>query len=120
MFLTANFTTNELKCPCCGECKMDKEFMIKLQFTRSNCDFPFKVNSGYRCNKENKKVTKGKRSFGEHTNGTAVDISIKGRYDRYEILWYAMNTHYFRDISVGKTYIHLGKGRDMEGIGVYG
>ena len=46
--LTKNFTVNEMKCPCCGDCDMDQEFMENLQSLREICAFGFRINSAYR------------------------------------------------------------------------
>ena len=53
--ITKNFTTNEMKCPCCDKCEMDEGFMISLQDIRSRCGFGFRVNSAYRCKEYNNK-----------------------------------------------------------------
>ena len=47
--ITKNFTTDEMKCPCCGECEMDEKFMANLQRIREQCGFGFRINSAYRC-----------------------------------------------------------------------
>ena len=116
--LTKNFHSDELKCSCCGECHMDEEFMNKLQFVREQCNFGFKVNSGYRCKTHNEKVSK--RSMGDHARGLAVDIACTDRYKRALMLKYALATEYFKDIAIDKKFIHLGKGKNTQGIGVYG
>lgn len=116
--LTTNFDSKELDCPCCGECHMDKEYMNKLQYVREMCDFGFKINSGYRCPKHNAKVSK--KSMGDHSMGLAADISCKDRYKRALIVFYALSTEYFKDIAIDKTFIHLGKGKTNQGIGIYG
>jgi zinc D-Ala-D-Ala carboxypeptidase len=115
--ITKNFTSDEMKCPCCGECEMDREFMTALQQVRSECGFGFRVNSAYRCGEYNAKVSKNTR--GQHTTGQAVDISMKDRYKRYDIIMKAMNVEYFKDIAIAKTFVHLGKGNVKNGIGVY-
>ena len=115
--ITKNFTTDEMKCPCCGECKMDEEYMKALQDVRTACGFGFKVNSAYRCGKYNAKVSKNTR--GQHATGQAVDVSMKDRYKRYELLMKAIFSEYFKDIAIAKTFIHLGKGNVKNGVGVY-
>ena len=115
--ITKNFTTNEMKCPCCDACEMDEEFMRNLQEIRTACDFGFRVNSAYRCEEYNNKVSNNTR--GQHAKGQAVDISIKDRYKRYALLKEAIASEYFKDIAIAKTFIHLGKGNIKDGIGVY-
>jgi hypothetical protein len=80
--ITKNFTTNEMQCPCCDKCDMDEGFMISLQDVRSRCGFGFRVNSAYRCEEYNNKVSKNTR--GQHVTGQAVDISMKDRYKRFK------------------------------------
>ena len=115
--ITKNFTTNEMQCPCCNACKMDNEFMNNLQEVRELCNFGFKVNSAYRCEIYNNKVSSNSR--GQHAQGRAVDISIKDRYKRFLILKEAIAIGYFKDIAISKTFIHLGKGNVKNGVGVY-
>ena len=115
--ITKNFTINEMKCPCCGECNMDKEYMNALQDVRTACAFGFKVNSAYRCGKYNAKVSNNTR--GQHATGEAVDVSMKDRYKRYELLMKAIYSEYFKDIAISKTFIHLGRGNVKNGVGVY-
>ena len=117
MHLTKNFTSEEVACPCCGEASMDTEFMAKLQILRTHCGFPFVVTSGYRCKAHNDEVSPN--SQGDHTRGLAVDIKIKDRYKRATILQKALNIGYWKDIAIAKDFIHLGKGRTKQGIGVY-
>ena len=115
--LTKNFTVNEMKCPCCGECEMDAIFMEALQSIRDLCGFGFKVNSAYRCAEYNAKVSKNTK--GQHATGCAVDISMKDRYKRFKLLEEAIFCEYFKDIAIAKTFIHLGKGNIKNGVGVY-
>ena len=115
--ITKNFTVNEMKCPCCDKCNMDFEFMEELQRIRELCGFGFKVNSAYRCAKYNKKVSSNTR--GQHATGQAVDVSMKDRYKRYELLLKAIESKYFKDIAISKTFIHLGRGNVKNGVGVY-
>ena len=115
--ITKNFTTDEMKCPCCGECKMDEQFMANLQRVREQCGFGFKINSAYRCAEYNAKVSKNTK--GQHATGQAVDVSMKDRYKRYELLMKAIFSEYFKDIAISKTFIHLGRGNTKNGVGVY-
>ena len=115
--ITKNFTINEMKCPCCGKCEMDEEFMENLQKVREICGFGFRINSAYRCEKYNAKVSNNTR--GQHATGQAVDISMKDRYRRRNILKEAIMRGYFKDIAIAKTFIHLGRGNVKNGVGVY-
>ena len=115
--ITKNFTTDEMKCQCCDACEMDMEFMNNLQEVREKCGFGFRVNSAYRCDKYNAKVSKNTR--GQHSTGEAVDIKSTDRYRRHNILRQAIMCGYFKDIAIAKTFIHLGKGNVKNGVGVY-
>ena len=115
--ITKNFTTDEMKCPCCDACEMDKDFMVALQGVRTICGFGFRVNSAYRCEEYNNKVSSNTR--GQHVTGQAVDISMKDRYKRFALIKEAIDNGYFKDIAIAKTFIHLGKGNVKNGVGVY-
>jgi uncharacterized protein YcbK (DUF882 family) len=115
--ITKNFTTDEMKCPCCGECNMDEQFMANLQRVREQCGFGFKINSAYRCAEYNATVSKNTR--GQHSTGEAADISMKDRYKRFQLLQKAIECEYFKDIAISGTFIHLGKGNVENGVGVY-
>ena len=115
--ITKNFTTDEMKCPCCGKCEMDTEFMENLQRVREQCGFGFRVNSAYRCAEYNAKVSSNTR--GQHSTGQAVDVSMKDRYKIFALIKEAMECGFFKDIAIEKTIIHLGTGNVKNGIGVY-
>jgi len=115
--ITKNFTTKEMRCPCCNKCDMDDEFMRNLQEVRTICGFGFRVNSAYRCEMYNNKVSNNTR--GQHATGQAADISMKDRYKRFSLLKEAIKCGYFKDIAIAKGFIHLGRGNIKNGIGVY-
>lgn len=117
--MTKNFTEKEMACPCCGVQRMKQDFMEKLQKVRDLCGFPFKVNSAYRCSKYNEEVTKGKITMGDHIRGLACDIKIRDRYQRAEVVMQLLNSSYFLDVAVAKNYIHIGKGKAIQGLGIY-
>ena len=115
--ITKNFTTDEIKCPCCNACEMDVKFMATLQRIREQCGFGFRVNSSYRCEEYNNKISKNTK--GQHITGEAVDISMKDRYKRFTLIYMAVDIDYFKYIAISKTFIHLGKGNVKNGVGVY-
>ena len=98
--ITKNFTTDEMKCPCCNNCEMDVEFMANLQRIREQCGFGFRINSAYRCAEYNAKVSKNTK--GQHATGQAVDVSMKDRYKRYEILMKAIYAEYLKILQFQK------------------
>lgn len=76
-----NFTYAEMRCKESFICKMDDEFMDKLQTLRENVGFPLYITSAYRDvthSIEAKKIEEGKSKGGTHTLGCAVDIKIQG------------------------------------------
>jgi uncharacterized protein YcbK (DUF882 family) len=115
--ITENFTTNEMKCPCCGKCDMDSSYMADLQEIRTICGFGFRVNSGYRCKSHNARVSKKSRN--DHTRGRAADIHMTNRYKRSTLLKYLLGSGYFCDIAIAKTFIHIGRGKSKPGMGIY-
>ena len=115
--ITKNFTEDELKCTCCGKVAMDSAFMAYLQEIRELCGFGFKVNSGYRCESHNAKVSKNSRN--DHTRGKAADIHMTNRYKRSTLLKHLLDSGHFLDIAIAKTFIHIGRGRSKPGVGIY-
>ena len=47
MYITENFTTNEMACSCCNKSEMNEEFMRILQSVRDEMQRPLKITSGY-------------------------------------------------------------------------
>lgn len=70
------FKESEFACACCGESKMDAEFMRKIVNLRRAIG-PIIINSGYRCEAHNKAVGGGKYSV--HLEGKAADIKVMGK-----------------------------------------
>lgn len=75
--LTKNFSKKEMACSCCGESKMDLDFIIRLQTLRELCGFTFIISSGYRCAKHNADVSSTGEQ-GPHTTGMACDVKVSG------------------------------------------
>jgi len=82
---------------------MDETFLSMLDEARTLANIPFKINSGYRTEKHNKKV-KGV-SGSSHTRGYAADIKCIDSNSRFIIL-NALITVGFNRIGVYKTFIH--------------
>jgi len=49
-----------------------------------------------------------------------VDIHCNDRNKRARFLMHLLVNSYFKDIAIAKTFIHIGKGRSHQGLGVYG
>ena len=103
------FNRSEFACPCCGLDNVDPSFIAKLNKGRELLEFPFKINSGCRCSRHNRKV---KGSFlSAHlpadSDGKcrAADISITDSSKRFKFLVWAIST--FNRIGIGKNSIHV-------------
>tara|TARA_R110000787_G_scaffold70091_1_gene155822 strand:- start:15945 stop:16298 length:354 start_codon:yes stop_codon:yes gene_type:complete len=83
--------------------KMDKDFLLKLDFARELAGIPFKINSGFRTKKHNQIV--GGRFGSSHLKGLAADIGYTGSRERYLILHSLLKAGINR-VGVGKTFIH--------------
>jgi zinc D-Ala-D-Ala carboxypeptidase len=65
------FPIPELTCRCgCNRCIMDESFMGRIEAAREKCDFPWIVDSAYRCDKHDKEI----RGDGNHPTGEAIDV----------------------------------------------
>lgn len=110
-----NFTEEEFKCKHTGKCKMDKNFMRKLQDLRTECGFPFIITSGYR--DKTHPIEAKKRRGGEHTIGKAADIAISGK-NVIRLLVLA-DKHGFKRFGIKQhgegRFIHLGTALPSEG-----
>ena len=98
--------------------KMDKEFLIKLDYARGIAGIPFKINSGYRTQSRNKLV--GGRVGSSHLKGLAVDIGYYGSRERFLIISALMQVGITR-FGIGKTFIHtdVDKAKDPDVIWLY-
>lgn len=96
------FTYDELKCPCCGECKVTEEAFSMLYVARVIAGTRFKINSGYRCLKHNEE--EGSTSL-NHPEGVAFDIHCTESWLRIKII-VGLILAGFRRIGLHKTFIH--------------
>ena len=105
--VTANFTSAELACPCCGRCKMDEEFMRKVQVLRDIVGFPLVPVSGYRCREYNASL-KGAAEKSQHPEGKAIDFRVRNLTGarRYLLIKTAFLLG-FVGIGIGKKQFHV-------------
>ena len=101
-----------LACPCCGERKMDVDFMNALDDMRAQLGEPFAINSGYRCSLYNAQIS-STGGTGPHTYGRAVDIAADSRL-KFLILEAAIRWGWTR-IGIGKNFIHIDNLGEAEG-----
>ncbi len=109
------FTIEEMKCPCCGECHMDAEFIKRLDAARAVSGIPYPVNSGYRCEAHNK--AEGSTS-NNHTKGVATDIQCVVGHNRLRIVQ-GLLTAGFKRIGIANTFIHADTNNDAPSIWLY-
>lgn len=83
---------------------MDPNFMERLQRTRDICDFPFDIDSGWRCFEHNKAIGGGKNSY--HLKGRAADIAAITLFHRRKIFQAAVKSG-FKGFGLGKNFMHL-------------
>ena len=71
------FSEDEVKCKHTGLCKMDDDFMHKLDIIREEVGVPFIVTSAYR--DKTHPIEAKKKTPGAHASGKAIDILIRGK-----------------------------------------
>ena len=98
-----NFEDSEFNCSCCGENKMDWEFLLLLDRAREIALVPFVINSGYRCPNHNNEVGSTSRN---HVEGKAADIACTNGWKRLRIIRALMGVG-FQRIGIHKEFIHV-------------
>ncbi len=78
------FVREEFLCRCCGEERIARELVLKLDDARRIAGIPMIVNSGYRCPKHNREVDGFATS--SHLRGYAADISTPDHQTRFKIV----------------------------------
>ena len=73
---TKNFKVSEFACHCCEQNKIEQSVLNICQKIRDELGAPVHINSGYRCQKHNAKVSKTSNS--QHIYGKAADLSCVG------------------------------------------
>ena len=101
------FEKSEFACSCCGESKMDREFVFHLDFIRGRLHFPLRVNSGYRCPDHNERVSSTGRT-GPHTTGKAADLGVFGR-QAHELIREALVYRWFTGLGVNQRGAHASR-----------
>lgn len=108
--LYPNFEAWEFKCPCCSQENMQHDFMKKLQKARDIANVPFKILSGYRCERYNNQLVADKRykasPDSSHKKGIACDVEIKDSTTRYKIMK-AMFDAGFKRMGEKSSFVHV-------------
>jgi len=102
VFCHSEFDSKDLKG---SGIQMKESFREKLIELNKLTEKRYKINSGYRTIRHNRRV--GGVTHSNHLKGLAVDISIRNSADRYRIIWAALQVG-FTQIGIGKTFIHIG------------
>jgi hypothetical protein len=98
-----HFKIEEFKCPCCGKAPMNEKFLHMLDLARTNAGIPFRITSGYRCEKHNLEV--GGKPDSAHLKGCAVDIACSDSEMRFKIVSSLLQCG-FKRIGEGDVFIH--------------
>jgi len=98
------FKIEEFSCGCCGENLIVEELVKKLDIAREISGVPYKITSGYRCEKHNKIVGGSENS--SHKKGLAADIYTKNHKMRLKIIGGLIKAG-FKRIGIAKSFIHV-------------
>lgn len=82
--ISKNFSRKELECQCCGRLIIATGFIDQLERVRELYGKAMVINSGYRCDVNNRLVGGEPESF--HLKGSAVDVQILGSVDRFHLI----------------------------------
>lgn len=106
-----NFSESEFRCRHTGHCRMQAEFMDRLQAIRTAYGRPIRITSGYRHPTHPVEARKG-HATGEHTQGACCDVAVSGP-DALRLVQIAL-AHGITRIGVQQKgagrFIHLGIG----------
>lgn len=98
------FVLDEFTCPCCLKNHIDSDFVKLLNNARHIAGIPFKITSGYRCEKHNKSV--GGSPNSSHLTGNAADISAISSQAKFMIIRSLLDVG-FKRIGVSSNFIHV-------------
>lgn len=101
-----HFKPSEFDCKCgCGLNNFSLVLEALLELMREECNFPFNVVSGCRCETHN--INEGGKPWSDHLTGEGVDIRVTNSLERFLFLSSAFRLG-FKRIGISKTFIHLG------------
>lgn len=100
-----HFDFDEFGCNCgCGLNLINPQLIDMLDEAREIANRPFRITSGYRCEKWNRLI--GGVSDSAHTHGWAADIACTNSIDRYMIMKALFRTRFER-IEAAPTWLHV-------------
>lgn len=112
---TTHFKLEEFACKCCGQIRLNQEFLNRLEDARERAGIPFVITSGFRCEKHNKEV--GSTSL-NHVSGKAADVQCLTGWNRL-IMVSSLIASGFKRIGIGKTIIHADTMASVSSIWLY-
>ena len=99
-----HFKMSEFDCRCrCGLNNINENLTMMLDEAREEAGVIFRMNSGCRCRKHNKRVGGSKTS--SHMKGLAVDVKATSNRMRFRIMTGLLLAGFNR-IGIGKRFIH--------------
>ena len=99
-----HFNESEFMCKCgCRGNNIHHELMQKIDVARGHAGVPFKITSGYRCPRHNKKI--GGVDDSAHVMGYAADIAVGDSHQAFCIMDGLIRAGFNR-IGVYDTFIH--------------
>lgn len=101
--LSKNFSTKEFISPDTGVCRMQPEFIERLQRCRDEYGKPMRVVSGFRSIEYNKKI--GGAPNSAHCRGYAADISCTSSSNRMQMMRIFLK--HFPRIGIANLYLHI-------------
>lgn len=117
---SANFSNDELACKCCGQNRVNRASLDRLQRVRELWGKPLVLSSAYRCPKHDlhTRMERGQEGTGVHALGRAFDILVFGNLMPLLIL---LHTQGFTGIGIsqkgpyGRRFVHVDDLEDMPG-----
>ena len=105
-------------CPCCGANYTNPRLIYFIEEVEKHIGARLWINSGYRCEKHNRKV--GGSATSSHLRGHAADVLCKYSRPRYRIISKAISLGIHR-IGIGRDFLHLDidRHKDPEVIWLY-
>jgi len=113
------FKRAEFACKCgCGRNEVEDGLIAKLDTAREIAGVPFKINSGYRCEKNN--AEEGGVKASPHMAGWAADISTTDSRTRWLVV-NALIKAGFNRLGIGRTFVHgdIDPNKDPEVVWTY-
>lgn len=101
--IARHFYLYEFACPCCNRVILHSDLLKRLVSLRISVNRPVYINSGYRCQEENKRAGGTKNSY--HLLGMAADIRVTGMNPR-DLAIYAEGAG-FLGIGIYADFCHL-------------